>query len=141
MTNPTDPEQQSKIHLLFIAGNPVFRPVVTRFLGKCDALNVIDILPASEKVLAQAQELQPQVILLDLDTSDPSGLETLINLRALLPEVGVIALSLLDAGGYRQAVLAAGANDFILKNNLSTDLFPAIHRIVQDGRDGSEHMS
>jgi DNA-binding NarL/FixJ family response regulator len=141
MTNPTDPEQQSKMHILFIAGNPVFRPVVTRFLGKCDALNVIDILPASEKILAQAQNLQPQVILLDLDTSDPSGLETIINLRALLPEVGIIALSLLDADGYRQAVLAAGANDFVLKSNLSTDLFPAIRQAARDDRDGPDHMS
>ena len=140
MTNPTDPEQQSKVHLLFIAGNPAFRPVVIRFLGKCGELNLVDILPASEKVLEQTQNLQPQVILLDLDTSDPTGLETLINLRTLLPEVGIIALSLLDAGGYRQAVLAAGANDFVLKSNLSTDLFPAIHRAVQDGRDGSDHM-
>ena len=141
MTNPTDPEQQSKMHLLFIAGSPVFRPVVTRFLGKCDRLNVVDILPTSEKILAQAQKLQPQVILLDLDTSDPSGLETLINLRTLLPEVGIIALSLLDADGYRQAVLAAGANDLVLKSNLSTDLFPAIHRTTQDGQDGPEPMS
>jgi DNA-binding NarL/FixJ family response regulator len=141
MTNPTDPEQQSKMHILFIAGNPAFRPVVTRFLGECEELSVIDILPASEKVLAQAQDLQPQVILLDLDTSDPTGLETLINLRTLLPEVGIIALSLLDAGGYQQAVLAAGANDLVLKNNLSTDLFPAIRRAARDDRDGSEHMS
>jgi len=141
MTNPTDPKQQSKMHILFIAGNPTFRPVVTRFLGECDELNVVDILPASEKVLEQAQNLQPQVILLDLDTSDPSGLETLINLRTLLPEVGLIALSLLDADGYRQAVLAAGANDLVLKSNLSTDLFPAIRRAARDGRDGPEHMS
>jgi DNA-binding NarL/FixJ family response regulator len=140
MKNSTDPEQQSKMHILFIAGNPVFRPVVTRFLGKCDGLNVVDILPASETVLAQAQNLQPQVILLDLDTSDPSGLETIINLRALLPEVGIIALSLLDADGYRQAVLAAGANDFVLKSNLSTDLFPAIRQAARDDRDGSDHM-
>ena len=138
MTNPTGPEQQRKMHILFIAGNPAFRPVVTRFLGKCDELNVVDILPASEKVLAQAQDLQPQVILLDLDTSDPTGLETIINLRTSLPEVGIIALSLLDGDGYRQAVLAAGANELILKSNLSTDLFPAIRRAARNGREGPE---
>jgi len=138
MKNPTAPEQQSKKHILFIAGNPAFRPVVTRFLGQCDGLNVVDILPASEKVLEQAQDLQPQVILLDLDTSDPTGLETLINLRGSLPEVGIIALSLLDTDGYRQAVLAAGANDLVLKGNLRTDLLPAIRLAAQDGRDGLE---
>jgi DNA-binding NarL/FixJ family response regulator len=138
MKNPTDPEQQSRMHILFIAGNLAFRPVVTRFLGECDELSLVDIIPASEKVLAQAQDLQPQVILLDLDTSDQTGLETIYNLRALLPEVGIIALSLLDAERYRQAVLAAGANDLVLKSNLGTELLPAIRRAAQDGRHGQE---
>lgn len=138
MKNPTDPEQQSRMHLLFIAGNPAFRPVVTRFLGECDELSLVDIIPASEKVLAQAQNLLPQVILLDLDTSDQTGLETISNLRVLLPEAGIVGLSLLDAEGYRQAVLAAGANDLVLKSNLRTDLLPAIRRAAQDGRPGQE---
>jgi len=138
MKNRTDPEQQSRMHILFIAGNPAFRPVVTRFLGECDELNLVDVIPASEKVLAQARNLRPQVILLDLDTSDRSGLETIANLRALLPRAGLIALSLLDAEGYRQAVLAAGANDLILKSNLRADLLPAIRRAAQDGRHGPE---
>jgi DNA-binding NarL/FixJ family response regulator len=138
MKNPTDPKQQSRMHILFIAGNPAFRPVVTRFLGECDELSLVDIIPASGKVLAQAQDLRPQVILLDLDTSDQTGLETIYNLRALLPEAGIVGLSLLDAEGYRQAVLAAGANDLVLKSNLRTDLLPAIRRAVQDGRPGQE---
>jgi DNA-binding NarL/FixJ family response regulator len=138
MKNPTDPKQQNRMHILFIAGNPAFRPVVTRFLGECDELSLVDIIPASGKVLAQAQDLRPQVILLDLDTSDQTGLETIYNLRALLPEAGIVGLSLLDAEGYRQAVLAAGANDLVLKSSLRTDLLPAIRRAAQDGRPGQE---
>lgn len=140
MKNPTNPAQQSKMHILFIAGNLAFRPVMTRLLGGFDELNVVDILPAGEKVLAQAQELRPQVILFDLDTSDHIGLETISKLRDLLPEVGIVGLSLLDADGYRQAVLAAGANDLVLKNNLRTDLLPAIRQAAQDGRVGPEHI-
>ena len=141
MRNPTDPKQQSRLHILFIAGNPAFRPIVTLFFGECDELSLVDIIPVSEEVLAQAQNLQPQVILLDLDTSDQTGLETIVNLRTSLPEVGIIALSLLDADGYRQAVLATGANDLVLKGNLRTDLLPAIRRAAQDGRAGPEHAS
>ena len=136
MKNPTDLEQERETRILFIAGNPTFRPVVIRFLKRYDELNLVGIV--SEKVLAQAQELRPQVILLDLDTSDRTGLETISDLRALLPEAGIVGLSLLDAEGYRQAVLAAGANDLVLKSNLRTDLLPAIRRAAQDGRPGPE---
>jgi two-component system response regulator DesR len=136
--NPTDLEQRREIRILFIAGNPTFQPVVIRFLKRCDELSLVGMIWGREKVLAQAQDLRPQVILLDLDTSDRTGLETISNLRALLPEVGLIALSLLDAKGYRQAVLAAGANDLVLKSNLRTELLPAIRRAAQDGRHGQE---
>lgn len=47
----------------------------------------------SEKVLAQALDFRPQVILLDLDTSDRTGLATIADLRAALPEASLIALS------------------------------------------------
>jgi DNA-binding NarL/FixJ family response regulator len=141
MKNPTDLKQERETRLLFIAGNPTFRPVVTSFLKRYDELHLVGSVLESQKVVAQALYLQPQVILLDLDTSDTTGLEAISNLRASLPHVGIVALSLLDAEGYRQTVLAAGADDLVLKSNLRTDLFPAIRQAALDGRHGLEQMS
>jgi len=67
-----------------------------------------------------------------------SGLETIPLLRAMLPEASIIALTLLDAKVYRQATLAAGADDFVLKANLSTDLLPAIRRVAKTGQPEQE---
>ena len=128
MKHPTDLEERGEIRILFIAGNPALRPVVTRFLERRDELSLVGTVQGSEKALAQALDLRPQVILLDLDTSDRTGLATIADLRAALPEAGLIALSLLGADGYRRAVLAAGADDLVLKSSLRTDLFPAIRR-------------
>jgi DNA-binding NarL/FixJ family response regulator len=139
MKNPTGLEEKDEIRLLFIDGNPIFRPVMLRFLKRCGELNLVGI--TSERVVAQAQELRAQVILLDLDRPDRTGLSTISTLRASLPEVGIIALSLLDAEGYRQAVLAAGANDLVMKSNLGTDLLPAIRRAAPDGRQRPEQMA
>jgi DNA-binding NarL/FixJ family response regulator len=140
MKHPADPEERGEIRILFIAGNPTFQPVVTRFLKRCDELSLVGTVQGSEKVLAQALELQPQVIVFDLDTSDRTGLATIADLRAALPEASLIALSLLGADGYRQAVLAAGADDLVVKISLRTDLLPAIRRAAQDGRHGQEHV-
>jgi hypothetical protein len=68
MKNPTDLEEGRETRLLFIAGNPAFRPVVLRFLKRYDELSLVGSVLESQKVLAQALYLRPQVILLDLDT-------------------------------------------------------------------------
>jgi DNA-binding NarL/FixJ family response regulator len=140
MRHPTDLEERGEIRILFIAGNPTFQPVVTRFLKRCDELSLVGTVQGSEKALAPALDLQPGVILLDLDTSDRTGLATLADLRTALPEARLVAMSLLGADGYRQAVLAAGADDLVVKSNLRTDLLPAIRRATQDGRLGQEHV-
>lgn len=140
MRNTTGLEGECEIRLLFMASNPTFRPVVTRFLEQCDELSVVGTLSGNEQVVAQAQDLRPQVILLDMDTSDRSGLQTIANLRTSLPGAGIVALSLLCAGSYRQVVLAAGADDLVLKSNLRIDLLPAIRRAAQGGRYGQAPM-
>ena len=86
------------------------------------------------EVLAQAQSLRPQVVVIDLGTPGLTGLETISHLRATMPDVGLIAMSLLGASGYRRAALAAGADDFVPKGALANDLPPAIRRVAQDCR-------
>jgi DNA-binding NarL/FixJ family response regulator len=55
-------------------------------------------------------------------------------LRKVLPSVGIIALTLLEGNAYRQAAMAAGADDLVRKADLITDLLPAIRRVTQAGR-------
>ena len=84
-----------------------------------------------EKILAQAQALGPHVILMDLDRL---GLETMSRLRKVLPGVGIIALTLLNDKVYRQATLAAGADDVVCKAELVADLLPAIRQVTRARR-------
>lgn len=69
---------------------------------------------------------------------DLSGLEVLPQLRTLLPTARIIIVTLCDFEDYRQAALAAGADDFVSKRNPITDLLPAIPRVAQTGRSGQE---
>jgi len=48
----------------------------------------------------------------------------------MLPTAGIIILTLYDFEGYRQVALANGADEFIPKVKLVTDLLLAIKRIA-----------
>jgi CheY-like chemotaxis protein len=118
--------------VLLVDDNATFLRIATRFLEVHGQDEVVVIGKARDgmEALAQAQELQPQVILLDLVMPDLSGLEVIPRLRAMLPDVGIIALTVMGNKYYRTAALAAGADDLVSKGAMSTELLPAIRRVI-----------
>jgi DNA-binding NarL/FixJ family response regulator len=58
-----------------------------------------------------------------------NGIEITPRLREILPEAGIILVSLQNSDIYKDAAIAAGADDFIPKNTLVNELIPAIHRV------------
>jgi DNA-binding NarL/FixJ family response regulator len=134
MSNSTGPGQDPKIRVLLVDDNQTFLRVAADFLQRHDELVVVGIAQEGEEALAQTQDLQPHVILLDLDMPGSNGIEMISRLRVMTPQVRIIILTLLDSSIYRQATLAAGADDFVQKAALTTDLLPAIRRAVQADR-------
>lgn len=121
------------ISVLLVDDNPTFLNILVRFLEvhHQNELVIVGTAGVGEGVLAAAQVLRPQVILIALGMPGLPCLEIIARLRETLPEVGIIALTLLDTDGYREAALAAGANEFVAKATLTTDLLPAIRRVAR----------
>lgn len=116
------------VSLLLVDDSPTFLAILRRFLEE-QYLNEVVILgtaSGSEEALAQAQRLRPEIVLIDLAMPGVSGLDAIPRLRTALPETGIIALTLLEANGYRPAALGTGANAFVSKSSVSTELLPAI---------------
>lgn len=125
-------DKNSPISVLMIDDNLTFLRIATRFLDAYDDVVVIGTVSEGEIALAQAQALQPDVVLVDTAMSSlQEGLKFIPQLRAVLPRVGIIALTLIGTDGYRQAVLEAGADDFVPKAAMGADLLSAIRRVKQ----------
>jgi DNA-binding response OmpR family regulator len=82
--------------------------------------------------LEQVEGVNPQVILVDLAMPGLPGLETIPHLRRMMPELKIIALTVMNSPSFRRAALAAGADVFLPKATMRTDLLPAIRQLVQD---------
>jgi DNA-binding NarL/FixJ family response regulator len=121
----------SAVSVLLVDDNPIFLHCAKRFLQQRQDVVVVGTISGGKWALDLAQNLKPDVALVDLSMSDLPGLELIPRLRAAAPEVGIIALTLLDTDDYRQAAMAAGADSFVSKNTMNTDLMPAIQRVAQ----------
>jgi len=101
-----------------------------------DEVAVVGTAGGGEEALVQAQDLEPDIVVMNLTLENPASLELIPRLRAMLPLVKIIVLTLLDSQAYRKAALAAGADGFLSKASVNTDLLPAIRRVVGTGRLG-----
>ena len=116
------------ISVLLVDDNPTFLRIVTRYLQEHDDISIVGTANDGYEALHQAKLLHPQVVVLDLAMPGMNGLETIPQLRSFLPKTRIIALTLLDTNGYRQAALDVGADSFVPKTGLNEKLLPAIRR-------------
>jgi DNA-binding NarL/FixJ family response regulator len=89
-------------------------------------------------LLDGAGRLKPDVAVVDLSLARDSSLGWLQALRGRCPGVKVIVLSVHDEPNVRRAALEAGADAFVLKRAIPTDLLPAVDRLRADADPASK---
>jgi two-component system secretion response regulator SsrB len=93
------------------------------------------IMVADEASLIEgASRLQPDVAVVDLSLARDRSLGWLRTIRERCPRLKVIVLSVHDEDSVRRATMAAGADAYVLKRAIATDLLPAVERV----RDSSQ---
>lgn len=90
------------------------------------AFSSVVMVADATSLLEGAGRLRPDVAVVDLCLSRESGLGWLRLLKERCPGLKVIALSVHDEANVRRAALEAGADAFVLKRAIVTDLLPAV---------------
>lgn len=115
------------ISVLLVDHSPLLVQLLTRYLQWEEHVQVTGVTSEKEDILDRAREIQPDVILIDLDASWYNSVDLIACLRNALPNGLVIAMTMMDTIYYRKAVLEAGADELILKTNLSASFLIFIH--------------
>jgi DNA-binding NarL/FixJ family response regulator len=80
--------------------------------------------------------LRPDVMVVDLSLAHNRSLGWLQAVRQCCPEARVIVISAYSEESVRQAALKAGADEYVLKREIATDLLPAVARLSRASADG-----
>ena len=121
------------VSVLLVDDSQRFLDIATNFLrvSSRSEVSVVGRAQGGREALTKAQQLRPQVILIDLAMPDLPGLEAIPRLRTMLPDAVIIALTMMDQKSYQEAALEAGADEFVSKDMMGAQLLPAIHRVMQ----------
>ncbi len=120
-----------RIRVLIADDHAVIRAGMRRLLESYPDLEVVGEAADGLEVLAEAQDLGPQVVLMDMRMPGMSGLEALRQLRASNPDLRVLMLSAFEGDEDVLASLKAGASGYILKDIAPDELAQAIRAVAQ----------
>jgi two-component system secretion response regulator SsrB len=90
------------------------------------AFGTVVMVSDETSLLDGAERLKPDVAVVDLSLAQDSGLGWLRALRQRCPELKVIVLSVHDEQSVRRAAMEAGADAFVLKRAIATELLSAV---------------
>jgi two-component system chemotaxis response regulator CheB len=122
----------NKIRVFLVDDASVIRRLVTNALNQDPALEVVGAAADGQMALSRLAELQPDVVLLDLEMPVMDGLETLVALRKTHPRLPVIMFSRHTQRGVEATVraLTLGADDYVPKPGDGLDVKPCIEELL-----------
>jgi DNA-binding NarL/FixJ family response regulator len=95
--------------------------------------DVVGIVADGSAVLEAVQRLQPDVVVLDLNLPNLTGLEACRQIKQATPETKVVIFTAMDEPFLRQQSLEAGASAFVCKVG-DTDLLATINQLFAGGK-------
>jgi DNA-binding NarL/FixJ family response regulator len=104
--------------LLIVDDNPGFRRLASRLL-EGEGYEVVGSAGDGREGLAAARELEPEVVLLDVNLPDGSGFEVAARLAEQTPGAAVLLTSTHSRDDYEQLAIDSGARGFVPKDELS----------------------
>lgn len=120
--------------VLLADDHAVLRSGLRLLIDKQDDLEVVGEAGNGAEALLLAADLQPDVILLDINMPEVDGLQTLPQLKEQAPHSQVLILTMHDDVGYLQQALKAGAAGYVLKQAVDTELLMAIYAALRGER-------
>lgn len=123
----------AKIRLLIVDDHFVVRVGLRTLLeGEAD-MAVVGEAGNGVEAVASAQQLQPDVVVMDISMPEMDGLEATRRIRAVCPNTHILILTVHAQERYLFPVLKAGASGYVLKSTVDTELVDAIRAVAQGG--------
>ena len=105
----------------------IVREGIASKLQHCSRCDVVGLASDGFSTLKLCRSLQPDVLVLDLEMTRPSGVETLEKVRRSCPDTRIVVLSSGVSVSNAFLVLSKGAVAFLPKQSSGKDFVAAIH--------------
>jgi two-component system response regulator NreC len=124
----------SKLRIMLADDHETVREGLKMIVNAQDDMEVVGFAGDGREAVARAQELLPDVLVMDISMPKLNGLKATEKLNEVCPQVKVLTLSRHADDGYIRELLAAGACAYVLKQSAPGELIHAIRAVAAGGK-------
>jgi DNA-binding NarL/FixJ family response regulator len=121
------------IRTLIYEDNDDLRTALFQLVDHADSVTCVGAFNNCTGIVQQARELQPQVVLMDIDMPGMSGIEGVVLLKRHYPQAEALMLTVFDDDDRVFDAVCAGANGYLLKKTPPAQIIEAIRTVHEGG--------
>lgn len=117
--------------ILVVDDHPMMREGLRGVIGREPDLMVCGEAENARQASEAVTKLAPDLVLMDITMPGKNGLELVKDLKAMHPNLAILAISMHDESLYAERMLRAGASGYITKQQPSEELVKAIRQVLE----------
>jgi len=118
--------------LLIVDDHEIVRAGIKRLVENTPNLNIVADLGSGEEAYQFLQKNTVDLIIMDVSMPGKGGIETTNQIKKRHPKIKILMLSMHDNAMIIEKAMKAGADGYILKNDLSDDLLNAVEKVMNN---------
>lgn len=119
-----------KLRIIIAEDHETVREGLKMIIEAQDDMEIIGEAGDGREAIHLAEELKPDIILMDVSMPVLNGLMASAKLSRILPEIKILTLTRHNDEAYLQELLEAGVSGYVLKQSASTELLRAIRAVA-----------
>ena len=129
------------ITVSIVEDNEKLRGTLARVLDRADGFRCAGQYGSAEDALANLPKVRPEVVLMDINLPGMNGVDCVRQLKASLPGIQVMMLTVYEDTENIFNALAAGASGYMLKRSSTKELLEAIREVHRGGSPMTTHIA
>lgn len=127
---PAEPTS-GKVRVLLVDDHPITRQGVKALVNQQLNLEVCGEADSAPQALQMVTDFRPNLIILDISLPQTNGIELTKQIKALVPEVPILVVSMHDEALYAERAVRAGAMGYVMKEEAGDKVATALQHLLR----------
>ena len=123
-----------KLRILIAEDHETVRDGIKLIIESQPDMTVVGEAGDGREAIRLAEELKPDIVLMDVSMPELNGLLATAKLKRIMPDVKILTLTRHTDEAYLQELLQAGVSGYVLKQSATAELLRAVRAVARGGK-------